>query len=97
MTGEKMEKTRHPRIFIGNIAPYPPETVDRAVSELEQLARNGCGDAIRTRLSALLPESRLAPGAPVAAPVFVPASSNVSRFPWPARAREGKSAIVAPG
>ena len=85
MTDEKMEKTRHPRIFIGHLAAYPHEAVASAIGDLERLAREGRGDAIRERLSALLPESRLAPTAPAEPPVAEPVRRNVARFPAVAR------------
>jgi len=92
MTDEKMEKTRHPRIFIGRLGAYPHDTVARAIGELERLARDGRGDAIRERLSALLPEAKLAPHAPEELPVAEPLR-NVSPFPSPAR--EEAPAFVA--
>jgi FlaA1/EpsC-like NDP-sugar epimerase len=91
MTDEKMEKTRHPRIFIGKLGEYPHDLVARAIGELERLARDGRGDAIRERLSVLLPEARIAPHAPeepAIAPVAEIARHNVSAFPAPPRAGE---------
>jgi FlaA1/EpsC-like NDP-sugar epimerase len=85
MTDEKMEKTRHPRIFIGRLAAWPHELIARSVAELERLARDGRGDAVRERLSGLLPESKLEPHAPEDAPAAEPRRDNVSRFPAPAR------------
>jgi FlaA1/EpsC-like NDP-sugar epimerase len=91
MTDEKMEKTRHPRIFIGRLGEYPHDLVARAIGELERLARDGRGDAIRERLSVLLPEARIAPHAPeepAIASVAEIARNNVSAFPAPPRAEE---------
>jgi len=88
MTDEKMEKTRHPRIFIGRLAAYPREEVARAISELERFARDGRGDAIRARLSLLLPEARLAPHAPEEPAIVETPRHNVSPFPSPPRAEE---------
>jgi len=88
MTDEKMEKTRHPRIFIGRLGMYPHDEVARAVGELERLARDGRGDAIRERLSALLPEAKVAPHAPDEPALSEPAANNVSRFPAPARGEQ---------
>jgi len=85
MTDEKMEKTRHPRIFIGRLASWPHETVVRAVGELERFARDGRGDAIRERLSGLLPESKLAPHSPEESGPAEPLRRNVSPFPAIAR------------
>jgi FlaA1/EpsC-like NDP-sugar epimerase len=93
MTDEKMEKTRHPRIFIGRLGSWPHEVVARSVAELERLAREGRGDAVRERLSGLLPESKLAPHAPEEAPAAEIRRDNVSRFP--ALARRESTAILA--
>ena len=93
MTDEKMEKTRHPRIFIGRLASWPAEVVARSVVELERLAREGRGDAVRERLSGLLPESKLAPHAPEEAPAADVRRDNVSRFP--ALARTESPAVLA--
>jgi FlaA1/EpsC-like NDP-sugar epimerase len=88
MTDEKMEKTRHPRIFIGRLAAYPSEQVAQATAELERFARDGRGDAIRERLSALLPEARLAPHAPEEPVLVETPRHNVSPFPSPPRTEE---------
>ncbi|HWC64477.1 MAG TPA: polysaccharide biosynthesis protein, partial [Thermoanaerobaculia bacterium] len=96
MTDEKMEKTRHPRIFIGRLASLPHEAVTRAVGELERLARDGRGDAIRARLSTLLPESKLAPHAPEEPAAAEPARRNVSRFPALARGEATAAAVGRP-
>ncbi|HET7451542.1 MAG TPA: nucleoside-diphosphate sugar epimerase/dehydratase [Thermoanaerobaculia bacterium] len=85
MTDEKMEKTRHPRIFIGRLASWPHEQVVASVAELDRLAREGRGDAVRERLSACLPESKLAPHSPEETAVAEPRRRNVSRFPTIAR------------
>jgi FlaA1/EpsC-like NDP-sugar epimerase len=99
MTDEKMEKTRHSRIFIGRLGTYSHDLVAHSVAELERLAREGRGDAIRERLSLLLPEARIAPHAPeepaiaavsgdAAATVARRPRHNVSPFPAPPRPQE---------
>jgi len=60
LDGEDISKTRHPKIFIGSIAPYPPGIVERALQDLEQLARTADSIAIREYLAELLPEATLA-------------------------------------
>jgi FlaA1/EpsC-like NDP-sugar epimerase len=57
--GEELSRTRHPKIFIGNISPTPHERVSRALAAFEELARFGTTLDIRLALSDLLPESRL--------------------------------------
>src|SRR5262249_33762978 len=60
LLGEGIAKTRHPKIFIGKLTPYPPEQVERALTRLEQLALAGNRDDIRAFLNFLLPEATLA-------------------------------------
>jgi len=57
--GEGIAKTRHPKIFIGNIASYSSDRVGDALSRLARLATAGEGDAIRLFLNELLPEAKL--------------------------------------
>jgi FlaA1/EpsC-like NDP-sugar epimerase len=57
--GEDITKTRHPKIFIGKLAAYSTEEVDRALRRLAELARDGQGDAIRMFLNELLPDANL--------------------------------------
>jgi FlaA1/EpsC-like NDP-sugar epimerase len=59
LSGEQIAKTRHPKIFIGKLNPYPSEEVSRALRFLEELARDGDGTAIRKFLNSLLPEANL--------------------------------------
>jgi FlaA1/EpsC-like NDP-sugar epimerase len=56
---ESVAKTRHPKIFIGRIASYSSEDVDRALDKLAGLARDGLADRLRQCLAELLPESNL--------------------------------------
>jgi FlaA1/EpsC-like NDP-sugar epimerase/lipopolysaccharide/colanic/teichoic acid biosynthesis glycosyltransferase len=62
LDGEEIAKTRHPKIFIGHIAPYSSAAVDQARRDLKKLASDGDGPAIRAYLNELLPEAALAPG-----------------------------------
>ncbi len=59
LDGEGMSVTRHPKILVGNLEPYPRDRVARALSEFESLARVGTSLDIRMALAALLPEARL--------------------------------------
>jgi FlaA1/EpsC-like NDP-sugar epimerase len=59
LKGEQISKTRHPKIYIGKINPYPPEEVARALRVLNDLARNADGTAVRKFLNSLLPEASL--------------------------------------
>jgi FlaA1/EpsC-like NDP-sugar epimerase len=58
-TGEGIERTRHPQIFVGNVAGLPRNRMPEVLRTLEVLARDGGGDEIRRYLNELLPEASL--------------------------------------
>jgi FlaA1/EpsC-like NDP-sugar epimerase len=62
--GEALSRTGHPKILIGNLAPYPREQVAEALKTFGQLARVGTPDDIRMALAGFLPEARLTLPAP---------------------------------
>ena len=71
--GEHITKTRHSKIYIGQIAGCAPELLGRALDDIEGFCRQGDVAGLRQRLSTLLPESRVSePPAP--APAVVRAS-----------------------
>ena len=57
--GEAFSRTRHPKILIGNLSPYPRPMVEEALAAFKELARDGTPDEIRIALAGFLPESRL--------------------------------------
>ena len=59
LSGEQIAKTRHPKIYIGKLNPYPTEEVERSLRVLEELAREVDGTAVRKFLNSLLPEANL--------------------------------------
>lgn len=59
LSGEQIAKTRHPKIYIGKLHPYPPDDVAQALRVLETLAREADGTATRKFLNSLLPEANL--------------------------------------
>jgi FlaA1/EpsC-like NDP-sugar epimerase len=59
ITEERMEKTRHPKIFIGRIAEYPSEKMSRAMTRLKGYVERGEEEQVRIFLSEFLPESRI--------------------------------------
>lgn len=63
LAGEDFERTRHPKIYTGNLVPLAPERLAAAVEELARLAEDGESAAIRGALARLLPEAFLG-GAP---------------------------------
>lgn len=58
-TEERVAKTRHPKIFIGKIAPYSAERVRRALFQLAMLSKDGHEDELCRFLGELLPEADL--------------------------------------
>ena len=58
--GEAMDKTRHPKIYIGRIAGVPGDGLGAALKRLGELADAGAGgDAVRGFLGGFLPEAQL--------------------------------------
>jgi FlaA1/EpsC-like NDP-sugar epimerase len=57
--GEEIGKTKHPKIFIGNLQPYPAESVSAALARLQQLATKADGSKIRRFFNEFLPEANL--------------------------------------
>ena len=57
--GEAIDKTRHPKIFIGKIAGVPASELSAALSSLRALAAGGSSDEIRAFLGAFLPEAQM--------------------------------------
>jgi FlaA1/EpsC-like NDP-sugar epimerase len=62
LDGEQIAKTRHPRIFIGKLKPYPAATMEIALPRLAALAAANDEPAIRRYLGELLPEAGLGGG-----------------------------------
>ena len=58
-SGESIDKTRHPKIFIGKIAGVPASELAVALARLRELASAGSADDIRAYLGAFLPEAQL--------------------------------------
>jgi FlaA1/EpsC-like NDP-sugar epimerase len=57
--GESIDKTRHPKIYIGKIAGVPPGDLAAALGRLRELASAGSADDIRAFLGSFLPEAQL--------------------------------------
>jgi FlaA1/EpsC-like NDP-sugar epimerase len=60
---EKMSKTRHPKIFIGNIRKYPKAEVDALLLDLGRLSVNGFEPELRQYLNVIIPEASIDPEA----------------------------------
>ncbi len=59
MTEELLVNTRHPKIFIGKIKPYPQQRLRYALDRLTQLSINCEEGELRKFLTDILPEARL--------------------------------------
>jgi FlaA1/EpsC-like NDP-sugar epimerase len=57
--GEKMSKTKHPKIFIGRINTYPEAEVDEALTRLQELSAPNQENELRAYLNQLLPEGQI--------------------------------------
>jgi FlaA1/EpsC-like NDP-sugar epimerase len=82
---EAVTKTRHPKIFIGNITAGDAAALDASVARLLELAAVDDGAGIRAELRRLLPEALIGADVPgvtgpnlsnVPAPASVPAFSS---------------------
>jgi FlaA1/EpsC-like NDP-sugar epimerase len=67
LEGEHMVRTRHQKIFIGQIVGYPREEIDAALEELRRLAESGAQRDLRSLINELLPDAKIAGGAPAPA------------------------------
>jgi FlaA1/EpsC-like NDP-sugar epimerase len=61
MEDEKVSRTRHPKIFIGNISPVSEARVKAGVQRLVSLAKAGDEAGVRRAFEELVPEARLTP------------------------------------
>jgi FlaA1/EpsC-like NDP-sugar epimerase len=59
VTEERLTKTRHPKIYIGQIVTYPQERVLEAMKSLKEFAQGGEEQSIRSYLVDFLPEADL--------------------------------------
>ena len=57
--GETIAKTRHPKIFIGNLTPSWSGDYEDSLRRLEELAVDSQEGALRQLLNSLLPEARI--------------------------------------
>lgn len=64
ISGEDMTRTRHPKIFIGRLAPYDNDRLRGILDTLGALTRSGDEQALRRFLNQVLPEARLTEAVP---------------------------------
>lgn len=79
---ENIVRTRHPKIFIGKIAAYPAEQVERALERLRLLADHGDQSSVRRFLQEILPDAQVSAA-------LAPDSGRV-----PARGLPGKTSVA---
>jgi FlaA1/EpsC-like NDP-sugar epimerase len=60
MADELVNKTRHPKILIGNLSSYPEARMQQALQQLARYSRQGDEENVRKLLGELLPEAQLA-------------------------------------
>lgn len=61
LSGEIIDRTTHPKVFIGKLEAYPRAQLQQALASLRELIRQGDDDGIRGLLSEFLPEAVLEP------------------------------------
>ena len=81
---EELLRTINPKIFIGNIPPYPDFRIREMLIHTEELSNSGDNDAIRGFLKTFLPESRIEESMPMsvmAAAAGSTPNSSSGKFP----------------
>ncbi len=64
LADEQADKTRHAKIFVGRLAPYPWKRVEEQMTRLNELAHGGDEVSLRKQMSLAVPEFKL-PGTSV--------------------------------
>jgi FlaA1/EpsC-like NDP-sugar epimerase len=72
LSNENVDRTLHPKIFVGRLSAYEPERVPGALERLAGAVLAGDGGAIRALVQELIPEADLE-GVPSPSPVRSPA------------------------
>ncbi len=57
-TGENMDKTRHPKIFIGRFEAHPIDDVERGLEKLAPATDSGSREVVKAALAGMVPELR---------------------------------------
>jgi FlaA1/EpsC-like NDP-sugar epimerase len=53
---EAVDKTRHPKIFVGRLKPTPLDQLKRSLRQLREIADSGTADQLREALAQIVPE-----------------------------------------
>jgi FlaA1/EpsC-like NDP-sugar epimerase len=64
ITGESLDKTNHPKIFIGKIAAYADDEVERILTSFRTAVANSDEAHVRQLFNEFLPEARIEAGGP---------------------------------
>ena len=59
LSGEEIDRTRHPKIFVGRLNSFPGKEIEAAMAHLSGLVQGARYDEIRMFLDELLPEAQL--------------------------------------
>ncbi|MCP4202440.1 MAG: polysaccharide biosynthesis protein [bacterium] len=59
LSGEAIDRTSHPKVFIGKLEAYPHAPLEQILESFRELVRRADDDAIRILLTELLPEAAL--------------------------------------
>lgn len=77
ITGEDLLKTKHPKIYVGKIAPYANEEISQILSDFRQAVKESDEARIRSLFNRFLPEAKIAEDGPLAEKTFKTKPSNV--------------------
>jgi len=64
LSGEGVDRTRHPKIFVGRLEAYPADRIERMLADFSDVVREGRSDTVRAVLQELIPEANLTPSSP---------------------------------
>jgi FlaA1/EpsC-like NDP-sugar epimerase len=59
LSGEVIDRTTHPKVFIGKLEAYSRPRLQQALRTLEELVRHGDDDGVRSFLAEFIPEAEL--------------------------------------
>jgi FlaA1/EpsC-like NDP-sugar epimerase len=82
MTEELLVNTRHPKIFIGKIKPYPQQRLRYALDRLTQLSIDCEEGELRRFLCEIVPEARLTLTGPSFEPSHLPTTAAAAASIW---------------
>src|SRR5687767_6896970 len=81
ITGENLDKTNHPKIFIGKIAAYSDEEVERIVSSFRAAVVDSDEGRVRQLFNQFLPEAKIESATTVIREIGLPDETLFSKHP----------------